>query len=89
MYTQAVITHNLVALWSMEAAWSVHMKQTHSLGQNQGSVHLNFPRSLHEVERTSKWQWDFRGEVLREVSKSVKKCKKSLKVEWNAALEQR
>jgi len=35
------------------------------------SVHINFPRPLQEVERTSKWQQGFpRGEVRKCVSKS-------------------
>ncbi len=39
-----------------------------SKSRGRESVHINFPRPLHEVERTSKWQQGFpRGEVLREV----------------------
>ncbi len=40
-----------------------------STSRGRGSVHINFPRSLHEVERTSKWQ----REVLREVCECVSK----------------
>ncbi len=39
-----------------------------SKSRGQGSVHINFPHPLDEVECTFKWQWSFpRGEVLRDV----------------------
>ncbi len=45
-----------------------------SKSRGRGSVHINFPRPLHEVEHTSKWQRGFpRGEVLREVHEWVSK----------------
>ncbi len=56
-------------LWSgLKSAYeeeSLHRSKS----RGQVSVHINFPRPLHEVECTSKWQWRFpQGEVLREVS---------------------
>ncbi len=51
-----------------------------SKSRGGGSVHINFPRPLREVEHTSKWQWGFpRGEVLREVRNCVSKSG----VEWS------
>ncbi len=42
--------------------------------RGRGSVHINLPCPLREVERISKWQWRFpRGEVLREVRECASK----------------
>ncbi len=54
-----------------------------SKSRGRGSVHINFPRPLHEVERTSKWQWD--SPERKCLRKFARAC---LKVEWNAALDQ-
>ena len=54
-----------------------------SKSRERGSVHINFPRPLHEVERTSKWRQGFpRGEVLREVRKCVSKSGLERSTRW-------
>lgn len=48
------------------------MKLTRSLSKSmgQGFVHVNFPCSLDELDRTSKWHWGFpqgtKGRQVRE-----------------------
>ncbi len=45
-----------------------------SKSRGRGSVHINFPHSLHEVEHTSKWHQGFpQREVLREACECVSK----------------
>ncbi len=70
-----IVLHS--GLWSsLKCAYETDsLPQSKSRGR--GSVHINFPRPLHEVERTSKWQ---RGSPEG-------KCFRCLKVEWNAARE--
>ncbi len=66
----AICDDNPVALWSIERPEADSLPRSKS--RDRGSVHVNFPCPLREVERTSKWPRGFpREEVLRQVHECV------------------